>query len=341
MKQSLIVSKHGSPQVLKLIEQPSEPMGPDDVRIGVKAAGVNFADIVMRMGMYLEAPPPPFTPGYEVAGVVSEIGANVSSHAVGDRVIAGTHFGGYTTEVVVPRHVAWKMPDDMSYIEGAAIPVNFLTAWVALHEMARVREGDRVLIQSAAGGVGIAAVQIAKQAGALVTGLVGSAAKSAAVLSHGAEQILTNEEWERADRNSLQPFDIILDSNGGASLKRDLRRLKPAGRIVSFGLANMIRGRRRSILRALNTIIHTPLFTPIGLMKHNSGVYGLNMLPLFAAYQSGKSTLIADCFEQILQNFAQGKFKVVIGKTFPLAEGAAAHEYLQSRANIGKVVLEC
>ena len=183
----------------------------------------------MRMGMYPEAPPLPFVPGYEVAGTVLEVGAQVTLFKPGDRVVGGSKFGGYVSEIVLPEFQVRKTPSHLSDAEAASIPVNFMTAWTALEEMGRVRKGDRVLIPSAAGGVGVAAVQIAAQRGAHVVGLVGSPSKIAVVRELGAAETMTNEEWEKASDKDAGGFDIVLDATGGESVKRSMRRLGHGG----------------------------------------------------------------------------------------------------------------
>jgi len=337
--QALTITKFGGPEVMEIFEEPSPSIQQDGVRIKVAAAGVNFADLMMRMGMYPEAPKRPFVPGYEVAGTVTEVGRQVRDVHVGDRVVAGTKFGGYATEVVVPDYQVRKIPAHLSEIEAAAIPVNFLTAWVALMDMARVRKGDRVLIPSAAGGVGVAAVQMAAQAGAHVVGLVGNPEKAKVVKSLGATETMTNQEWEEAEDETVGSFDTILDASGGESLKRSYRRLAAGGRVVSFGLSSAVTGPKRSLLTIASFFKNTPLFPPFKLMMDNKGVFGLNMLQLFEPPVQGKPNIMNAALDQIMKGFEEKRFKVIIGKTFPLAQGSAAHAHLQSRANIGKVIL--
>jgi NADPH:quinone reductase-like Zn-dependent oxidoreductase len=330
------ISRFGGPDVFRLTEKPSPMLPEDHVRIEVHASGVNFADIMMRAGMYPEAPKPPFAPGYEIAGKITATGSKVTQFKPGDRVVAGCRFGGYATEYDAHYANVRKIPAHLSEAEAASIPVNFLTAWVALHEMGRIRKGDRVLVQSAAGGVGIAATQIAARAGASITGLVGNLAKAEVVKSLGSSQVLSNQEWEEGDDKKLGGYDIILDATGGASFKRSLRRLAPMGRVVSFGVSAMVGGEKRSLLRAAGVLLKTPFLTPFKLMMENKGVFGLNLLQLFSEEHTPRINRILD---DILREFEQGHFKVVVGKTFPLEEAGAAHHYLQSRANIGKVVL--
>jgi NADPH:quinone reductase-like Zn-dependent oxidoreductase len=339
---SLQITRAGGPEVFKLLDLPSPTMVTDGVRIQVKAAGVNFADLMMRMGMYPEAPKMPFTPGYEVAGIVSEVGPQVRAFKPGDRVLAACKFGGYTDEIVLQEYQVRGTPAHLSDAEAAAIPVNFMTAWVALKEMARVRNGDRVLIPSAAGGVGTAAVQIAAQAGAHVVGLVGTSSKVQAVRDLGAQETMTNDEWESASDRDAGGFDIILDATGGTSLKRAMRRLAKAGRVVNFGVSSFIGGEKRNLPKVLGALIKTPILTPFQLMDSSTGIFGLNMLKVFEPPAPGESlahTSMGRAFDGTLQAFEERRFRVIVGKSFPLAEAGAAHSHLQSRGNIGKVVL--
>ena len=330
-----VITRSGGPEVFEVREGAPDALPADGIRIAVKASGVNFADLMMRMGMYPEAPKPPFTPGYEVAGEVTEIGSAVlpGKFTKGDRVVAAAKFGAYASEITVSIAQARKMPDAMTWEEGASIPVNWGTAWVALEEMARVRKGDRVLVHSAAGGVGVAAVQIAVAAGATVVGLTGSPAKSQAIRDLGASDVWSNEEWAGRDK---ERFDIIIEAIGGAELKRCYSRLQPAGRVVTFGVSSMIGGEKRSILKVAGTMLKMPFFTPLGLMNANKGIFGLNMLKMFEPDQIER---VGSALDHVMDGFRAKKFRAVVGKTFPLAEAGAAQSHLQSRGNVGKVVL--
>jgi NADPH:quinone reductase-like Zn-dependent oxidoreductase len=343
MIQSLQIKTFGGRDSLEIIKSVSQEIFPHGIRIQVAAAGVNFADIMMRMGLYPEAPKLPFVPGYEVAGTIVEIGHDVKKFRVGDRVLAGCRFGGYTSEIVLSESQARHIPPRLTYIEAAAIPVNFLTAWVALEDMARVRKGDRVLVQSAAGGVGVAAVQMAAQAGAHVVGLIGSLSKESAVKSLGAKEVILNSDWEQLKDQSAGLYDIILDPTGGQSLKRSFRRLRPGGRLINYGAASIVGGEKRSIFKLIEFARQTTFFTPFKLMMENKGIFGLNMLQLFPANQidgeSGENSLMQKALDRLLEKFEDGSYKVLIGKAFDLSKGGEAHTYLQSRANIGKVIL--
>jgi NADPH:quinone reductase-like Zn-dependent oxidoreductase len=333
------IPRVGGPEVLRVVEVPSLPLLPDHVRIKVSAAGVNFADVHMRMGLYAEAPRIPFVPGFEVAGVVAEVGPGVRAFRRGERVLAACRFGGYSSEIVLPAAHVRRTPRKLSDKEAASIPIAFMTAWIALMEMARVREGDRVLVPGAAGGVGTAIVQIASRAGAQVVAVVGSAEKKDAVRALGASQAFTYAELDARDRPDARDFTMVLDARGGPYLKDSIRRLAPGGRVVSYGVSSLVAGRKRSIPHAIRRLLQTPLLTPIGLAMANKGVFGLNMLKFFDTQQG--MGLLMKAMDGMLDGFQAGLFKAVVGKSFPLSKAGDAHAYLQARKNFGKVVLIC
>ncbi len=341
------IPRYGGPEVFRLVEGPSPEIRPGCVRIKVSAAGVNFADVQMRMGLYPEAPRLPFVPGYEVAGVIAELGPGVSDLHDGERVLAACRFGGYADELVVPAEQVRPTPRRLSDVEAAAIPIAFMTAWIALVEMARVREDDRVLVPGAGGGVGSAMVQIAARAGARVVGLVGSAHKKEPVKALGADQVHTYEEFAggRGGRRARQAardsdgFTLILDARGGRALKDSLRRLTPGGRVVSYGVSSLVSGTRRSIPRTLLGLLQTPVLTSIGLAMRNAGIYGLNMLKLFDS-EDGRALLVR-AIDGVIEGFTAGVFRPLVDKVFPLQDAGRAHEFLQGRESIGKVILDC
>jgi NADPH:quinone reductase-like Zn-dependent oxidoreductase len=186
--------------------------------------------------------------------------------------------------------------------------------------------------------VGVAAVQIATHAGAKVTGLVGSPSKADLVRSLGAENVLLNEEWDSMSDAQAGRFDIVLDAAGGKALKRSFRRTAPAGRVIHYGASGMVKKNTRSIFTTLKQLAQTPFFHPLQLMKENKGVFGLNVLQVF---EPKNRDVAVKSIQHIIARFEKDEFRVVIGKTFPLAEAGAAHSYLQSRQAVGKVILIC
>lgn len=313
------IPRTGPPEIFRIREYPTPSPSADETVISVKAIGINFADIMGRLGLYPDAPPFPFVPGYEVAGL---------EQGTGRRVVALTRFGGYATEVVVPRRNVYRLPESLSFEEGAALPVNYLTAWCSLVDLARIRSGDRVLIFQAAGGVGIAALQIARHFGATVWGTVGSDPKADFLRSVDVHPIVYTRESPKG------PFDIILDPRGGSTFREDMQLLAPFGRIVFYGASELVTGTRRNMLRVAWQLLRWPKIKPLALMNSNKGIYGLNLMKL-----QGHPELIVELSKILLKAVEEGWVRPRVDKTFPLERVAEAHRYIQERRNIGKVVL--
>lgn len=335
---AVVISRPGGPEVLEVREVPEPSVSAGQVKIKVHAAGLNFADIMARMGLYPDAPPLPATVGYEVAGVVSEVGEGVSEFSVGDRVLALSRFQGQAEVVVVPEEQVAPLPDSLSFEEGAAIPVNYLTAWHCLVWLGNLRRGEWVLIHSAGGGVGLAALQICKIYGAYTIGTA-SASKHAALkeagLMHAIDYNTQDFEEEVARITGGRGVDHALDPVGGASFKKSYRSLADAGRLYCFGNSSMSQGRKqRSVLRAVGTIAQMPLFHPIKLMNENRGVFGVNLGHLWGSIDMMRQELM-----DILEHAENGRLKPKIDRSFPFSEAAAAHNYIQDRKNFGKVLL--
>ena len=332
----VVIPRHGGPEVLEVREAPDPVPGEGEVRIRVRAAGINFADILARIGLYPDAPKPPVVVGYEVAGVVDAVGEGVTTPHEGDRVLALTRFGGYSSSVVVPAAQANRFPDDLSDAEAAAVPLNYLTAAVALYRMAGLTAGETVLVHNAGGGVGIAAVQLARLRRAAVIGTA-SAAKHSALRSFGVEHVIdyrhANVEREVKRLTKGRGVDVVLDPIGGPSFGVSYRMLAPLGRLVMFGMSS-ISSDRRSLWRVLRAWWAMKRFDPLSLINRNKGVFGLNLGHLWDERRQ-----LQPLMELILTELHAGRLKPVVARTFPLDKAADAHRFIQSRANIGKVVL--
>jgi NADPH:quinone reductase-like Zn-dependent oxidoreductase len=329
---AVVLTGAGSYDVLEVQDRPAPAVGAGRVRIAVAAAGVNFADVMARLGLYPDAPPAPCVLGYEVAGTVAEAGEGVEALAVGDRVVAGTRFGGYAEEVVVPEGDVVALPDGLSFEEGAAIPVNYATAWAALLGYGSLRAGERVLVHAAAGGVGIAATQLAKAAGAEVWGTA-SPSKHEAIRGFGVDRPLdyTRKGWHRG----LPGFDLVLDALGGASFARSYALLRPGGRLVAFGASSLVRGERRDLLRAAPKALRMLRgFDLIKQMSASKAVIGLNVLTLW----DDRGTL-EPWIAPLRAGLADQTIRPVVAASFPFAEAGEAHRMLTERRNVGKVVL--
>ena len=329
---ALVITEHGPPEVLRVQERPDPVPGPGQVRVRVRAAGINFADLLARVGLYPEAPKPPCVVGYEFAG---EVETPAGGFEAGQRVLGGCRFGGYAELAVTEPGNLVALPDDWSFAEGAALPVTYATAYAALVRFGNLRAGERMLVQAAAGGVGIAATQIAKLRGAEVFGTA-SPGKHDALRSFGVDHPLDYDFVDPIRRitGQKQPLDLVLDARGGRSLRDGFSLLHPGGRLVAFGASEMQSGERRNPLRAARTLARTPRFGALKLMRESKSVIGLNMLALWDHAQS-----LDEYVEPLAGWLADGSLRPVVAAEFPLAEGAAAHRYLHERRNVGKVVL--
>ena len=319
---AVVITKHGPPEVLQVQERP-EPVARDgQVVIDVKAAGINFADTMARVGLYPDAPKPPCVVGYEVAGTRSD---------TGERVMAGTIFNGYAERVAVTASDALPLPDGLSFEQGAAIPVNYATAWQGLLGYGPVGAGDRVLIHAAAGGVGISATQIAKSRGAEVWGTA-SPGKHAACRGFGVDHPLdyTRSGWERG----LPKFDVIMDAVGGRSFRTSYKLLRPGGRLVAFGASSVMAGESRNLIAAGRAALSMPRFNLIKQMSESKTVVGLNMLTLW----KDRGTL--EPWIQPLRELTDaGVIQPVVAEAFPFDRAPDAHRFIAERRNVGKVVL--
>src|ERR1051325_10569202 len=273
----VVIARHGGPEVMEVREAPDPTPGDGEVRIRVRAAGVNFADILARIGLYPDAPKPPVVVGYEVAGIVDATGPGTPRFHPGDRVVALTRFRGYSTHVVAPVDFVFPLPDRLSDAEGAALPVNYLTALIALYRMANISAGETVLIHGAGGGVGIAATQLARLRRANIIGTA-SAAKHDALRAFGVAHAIdyrTSDVAREVRRlTNDRGVDVVLDPIGGRSFATSYRLLAPLGRLVIYGVSAVAGGERRSWWRAARTIVQMPTFKPLALLNQNRGVFG-------------------------------------------------------------------
>jgi len=332
---AVVITKHGGPGVLQVQERPDPELGPGQVRIDVAAAGINFADVMARMGLYPDAPKTPCVVGYEVAGTIIELGEGASTPAhplsVGQRVFVSTFFGGYASQVVVAAVDVFPLPEELSFEQGAAIPVNYGTAWAGLVGYGNLQPGERVLIHSAGGGVGIAATQIAKREGAEVYGTA-SPGKHARCIELGVDHVLdyTKPGWERG----LPKFDVIMDAVGGASFRRSYSMLRPGGRLVAFGASAVVSGQRRNVVTALRAVVRMPRFNMIKQMSESKAVIGLNMLTLMKDRGS-----IEPWVAPLRALLDDGTVKPVVAGAFSFEEAGAAQNMITERRNVGKVVL--
>lgn len=333
----IVITRYGGPEVLEVQEDADPTPAEGEIRISVHAIGVNFSDILARVGLYPDAPKPPSVVGYEVSGVIDAIGSGVSHWQVGDRVMAVTDFGGYTDTLVIPQSLAFAIPDDLSFAEAASVPVTYLTAILALYKLANVEAGETVLIHGAAGGVGVAAIQLARLRGALIIGTA-SPHKHERVLELGADYVF---DYRRSDISEQiraitdgRGVDVVMDPLGGNNLRASYKLLAPLGRVVTYGASDALPGARRKVFQVLRAFLFMPIFHPLSLMHDNRSVHGLHLGRLF-----GEVPKLTKLMTYILEQIAAGNLKPIVGRTFPFEKAAEAHQFMHDRENIGKVVL--
>lgn len=335
--QQVWITRFGGPDVLQLREAAVPQPAAKEILVKVAAAGINFADIMARIGLYPDAPKPPCVVGYEVAGEVIALGPSASGFAVGDKVIALTRFGGYSSHVSVPQERVFALPAGLDLAQGAALPVTYVTAYQLVVAMGRLRAGETVLVHSAGGGVGLAAIDLATIIGAKVIG-VASTAKHDFLRRRGVEGLIDSRAVDFVDRvkqlTGGRGVDLALDARGGKSWRDSYDSLAPTGRLAVFGLAAAVGGSRwAGALRALAGVPWLR-FNPLRLMNDNRGVFGVNIGHLW-----GQQEMIRGWTNQILAWQAEGRIHPVVDRSFPFAEAAAAHRHIESRGNIGKVLL--
>jgi NADPH:quinone reductase-like Zn-dependent oxidoreductase len=328
---AVVITKHGGPEVLQVQDRPDPQLGPGEVMIDVHAAGINFADLMARLGFYPDAPKPPCVVGYEVAGTIAALGSGVDGLSTGQRVVAPVRFGGYASKAAAHADGVVALPDELSFAQGAAIPVNYATAYEALIRAGNIQSGERVLIHSAGGGVGIAATQIAKRGGCEIWGTA-SPGKHEAIKGFGVDHPIdyTRAGWER----SVPKLDLVMDALGGASFRRSYNLLRAGGRLVCFGAADVVSGENRNLIAAARTALRMPRFNLIKQMSESKTVIGLNILTLWDERGSGE-----EWRKSLSELLADGTIKPVVAEEFPFERAGDAHRFVSERKNLGKVVL--
>jgi NADPH:quinone reductase-like Zn-dependent oxidoreductase len=329
----------GEIEVMEVREVPRPEPGPGQVRIAVAAAGVNFADVMMRRGLYPDAPKLPAVAGYEVAGTVDALGEGADASLLGADVVALCRFGGYSEAVCLPQQQVWALPAGVAAVTAAALPVNYLTAWQMVRVMAPVQDGERVLIQSAAGGVGQAVIQLGHHAGARILGSA-SPVKHADLLGQGLEYVFDSRRKDFAsevlEATGGAGVDIALEPRHGRWIMESYRSLAKCGRLILFGFSSAARGKGSGTLTALRTLARVPWFglNPIRLMNDNKSVGGVNLGRMWDRQERTAAWMTG-----LLQLLAAGRIAPVIDTVWSFDEAGQAHRRLEDRLNVGKVIL--
>lgn len=320
---AVLCKEFGTPDTLVVEEIDSPTVTGGEVKIKVRACGVNFPDTLMIQGLYQMKPPFPFSPGLEVSGDVIEVGAGVDHVSIGDRVIATMMYGGFAEEVVVPAVMALPMPANMSYEQGAGFPLVYGTSHVALAHRGKLQAGETLLVLGAAGGVGLTAVELGKLMGAKVIAAASTPEKLALTQAYGADEIIQYTTENLRDRvkelTKGKGADVIYDPVGGEMFDMAVRRLAWEGRYLVIGFASG----------------HIPkLPVNIPLLK-NASIVGV----FWGAYLMNAPSVIKDSFQQLLTWYSEGKLNPHIHKTFPIDDAPSAILELMERRAMGKVLV--
>lgn len=312
--------------------------GSGEVQVQVHAAGINFADILARQGLYPDAPPMPLVVGYEVSGVVTAQGAGLDEDWVGREVFGLTRFGGYSSAINVPAIQLFPKPAGLSHAAAAGIPVAYLTAWQMVVVQGGLRSGDAILIQNAGSGVGLAALDIASSIGARTIGTA-SAAKHAFLAQRGLGDAIDYRtgDWvaEVLALTDGKGVDLVIDPLGGESFRKSLKVLRPAGRLGMYGVsAASNNGRIAGKLALAKTAVRMPFFHPVGLMNDNRGAFGTNL-----GHMWEETHRIRQWLTDLAAGIDEGWIRPHVDSSFPLSKTADAHAHIEARKSTGKVVL--
>uniref|UniRef100_A0A1A8JH30 Vesicle amine transport protein 1 homolog (T californica) n=1 Tax=Nothobranchius kuhntae TaxID=321403 RepID=A0A1A8JH30_NOTKU len=335
---ALVLTGYGGYDKVKLQVKKGKPaLKAGEVLLRVKACGLNFADLMARQGLYDRLPSPPVTPGMECAGVVEAVGEEVTDRKVGDKVMAVSRFGMWQEVAVVPANHTFLIPEGMSFEEAAALPVNYITAYMMLFDFGNLRPNQSVLIHAAAGGVGIAATQLCKTVKDVTVFGTASASKHETISQGGVTHAIdyrTKDYVEEVRKISPKGLDIILDPLGGSDTHKAYNLLKPMGKLITYGAANMLAGQRKNLIAVAKNWYHQFSIHTLSLIQGNKSVCGFHL-----GYLDGETELIAQVMNTILELHQQGKIKPHIDSTWHLEQVGDAMRKMQERNNVGKVVL--
>lgn len=337
LMRQIVTTRNGGVEVLEVQEAPDPKPRKGEVVVEVKAAGLNFADILARQGLYPDGPKKPCVMGYEVAGVIEDVGEGVDRSIIGTPVVAMTRFGGQSEKVVVQEKQLFDKPESLSFEQAAAIPVNYLTAYALLVAMGGLRRGESVLIHNAGGGVGLAALDIAKHLGATTYGTA-SPGKHEFLRERGLDHPIDyrNQDWLPVLKQLTgdRGVELVIDPIGGAHWKKSYAALRSTGRLGMFGVSAASANGLTGKLKLVKAALQMPRFHPIGLLNKNRGVFGLNL-----GHMWHEPEKIAEWVEEIMRGIDEGWIRPHVDKAFPFAQAGDAHGYMESRKNTGKVVL--
>lgn len=333
----VIYPKIGGPDSIRIVEEEIDIQEGNQVKVRVHRAGINFADLMMRQGLYGSNPDFPFTPGYEVSGEIIEFGKDIQHLKKGQRVIAMTGFGGYSEEVIVDSKRIVPIPDSISYDQAAAMPVTYGTAYHMLVHLGGLKPGDSVLIHHAAGGVGTAAAQICQAYGAgLIIGTA-SKPKKEFVESLGMHFVDKDRvDFVETCKNLTGGKGVhqAIDPVAGKHLMRSYNALRNGGKLHCFGASSAVPNEKRSMIAAIKMWGRTPKFNPMDMMSSNKSVFGVHM------GRMDDETIFENHLSDLGKLMQQGKINPIIDSVWRFEEVAEAQRYIHNRKNKGKVLLD-
>ena len=335
---AVYITKPGGPQTVRIRETSKPERHQGEALVRVKAAGLNYAEIVVRRGLYPDAPKCPFIPGYELSGIIEEVGSDSDLRA-GDRVMGANLFGCQAEYATLPVNQLFRIPDNLSFQQAAAIPVNYLTAYYAVFQFGNLEQGDKVLIHSCAGGVGTAAVQLAQTKKAEVFGTTSRPEKVEYLRQIGVQHPINYKAEDFVETvqkvAGKKGIDLVLDPVGGPVFRKSFRLLRPGGRIVCYGVADLTAGGKRNFPRLLWKFLTLPRPSTLELMQHNRGIFGLALNRLLDNPERLKSII-----EKLLGFFEAGSIKPNIYRTYDFRQVSEAHAELESGKTMGKIILK-
>lgn len=337
MKAALLIKYGAAETAFEIREVPKPEPTDTEVLIKVSAFGLNFADVMARLGLYKGAPPLPALLGYDVVGHIEKCGISVKGLKPGDRVTALTRFGGYAAYAVTEATAVQVIPDNISAGVAVALATQYSTAHYLSHQLANLQENDKILIHAAAGGVGTALTQLALHKKCIVFGTCGSQEKIPYLLKNGVHHPIDYRklDFEQAVRNLLgsSGLEAVFDPVGGKSVKKGYRLLGAGGRMLCFGVSSM--NQTKNIFGKLRVLAQFGIYHPLQFLSQSKGIIGVNMLTLAASHPEK----ISNAMKAVVQMTQEGVLKPHVGGEYPIARLGEAHAFLESRQSMGKIVV--